>query len=102
SEEWTLIAIEEPILQYAATTFNEATANDGSIANQIDITLVNDEFTGDQGENFITQGKVTVRNVPAGLTPSIVKVNDTTLRFSLSGKASAHADADDSNALQVE
>lgn len=83
-------------LSYSATTFAEAAANDGSIATSVTITLTGDTFTGSDGDSLGT-----VTNVPAGLTASLVRASDTTATLTLSGNASAHANANDITNLTV-
>ena len=84
-----------PTATWSGTTFAEAVANDGSIGNQLTITLANDTFTGSDGDNLITDGKVTVSNVPAGLTASVTRTSATVVTVALSGNATAHANAND-------
>lgn len=83
-------------LSYSTTTFNEAAANDGSITTTSTITLTGDTFKGTVGAAL---GNVT--NVPTGLTASLVKASDTTATLSFTGKATAHANANDINNLTV-
>lgn len=82
-------------LSYATSTFNEALANDGSISNTITVTLTSDTFTGTNGDNFVSGGKLSVGNVPAGLTAVATRASDTTITLSLTGTATANADAND-------
>jgi secreted trypsin-like serine protease len=70
---------------YSATTFDEAAANDGSVATIATITVVRDSFAGADGNPL---GAVT--NVPAGLTAVLVKASATTATLSFTGNATTH------------
>ena len=78
-----------PSLLYNTKIFTESTS--GSIANQIDIVINSDLFTGSNGEDFIGTGKVTLVNIPAGLTAVLTRISSTKLTLTLSGAASNHA-----------
>jgi len=99
---YRLTAVEEPILRFSATAFQEANSNDGTIGNVITIDLVNDEFTGFNGENFVYSNKVTVTGVPAGLNASVTRVSKTRAELRLTGKAILHASADNISGLKVQ
>lgn len=88
-------------LYYSATTFSEAGGNQGAIGKSIAIMLVGDTFTGADGDNLVSNGKVVVSNVPAGLTASVIRNNATAATLSLTGNATHHANADDVNNLTV-
>jgi hypothetical protein len=79
-------------------TFSEAYANDGSIPLVSALTISNDTFTGANGEAL--SGGV-VSNVPPGLTAVLTKTGDTTATLSLTGNATAHANANDIANLTV-
>lgn len=81
--------------------FKEPSANDGSISNSITGTLSGDTFTGNNGDDFVAGGKVTVTNVPIGLTATVVKDSDTKVTISLTGQATSHTDADDISNLNI-
>jgi hypothetical protein len=84
-------------LSYSASLFTEHTNNDGSISNSILISFneyEGDTFTGSIDDNFVTENKVTVSNVPAGLTAAIIKTAGDELTFSLTGNASSHEQTD--------
>ena len=72
-------------LSYDTKIFEEHDNNDGSIGNQLIITLSGPKFTGDLGP--FDGAKYTASNVPAGLTLSITKNADTQLAVSLTGNA---------------
>ncbi len=82
-------------LTYANPTLNEANPFNGSISGKTVITLTGDTFTGANGENLVTTSKVTVTNVPAGLTAVLVRTSATTAELSYTGTATANANAND-------
>jgi hypothetical protein len=88
-------------LSYSSTTFNEAGGNLGAIAKSVALTLTGDTFTGADGDDFVSSGKVTVSHLPAGLTASVIRNNATTATLSLSGNATNHANVDDVSNLTV-
>ncbi|MBS1187377.1 MAG: hypothetical protein H6R04_1395 [Burkholderiaceae bacterium] len=79
-------------LTYSGTTFTEALANNGSIANGILLTLVGDKFTGAVGDALTD---IITGNLPAGLTAVITKTSDTTAVLTLTGNATSHANPND-------
>jgi hypothetical protein len=79
-------------------TFSEAYANDGSIPFVSTLTISNDTYMGTNGEAL--SGSV-VSNVPPGLTAVLTKTGDTTATLSLTGNATAHANANDIANLTV-
>jgi Zn-dependent metalloprotease len=93
SQAWKISAIVEPILNYSSSMFYESSSNNGTIANTITVTLVNDIFTGSNGSNYITADKVSVFNVPTGLTAMVTKTSNNTVAISLNGSANNHANA---------
>ncbi len=99
------IEVEGKSISFSTNAFIEKqSTNNGSIGNTITISyngFGGDFFTGSNGENFISAGKVNVSNVPAGLTASIVKQSNTQLLFTLSGSATSHANANDISNLTV-
>jgi hypothetical protein len=90
------VDIAGSFLTYAATTFEEGQANDGSISNSITITLVGDKFKGNNGVSIGT-----VTNVPVGLKATVTKINDGEARLTLTGKASVHAELNSIDNLTV-
>ncbi len=84
-------------LLYSATTFTEASANDGSITDSLTITLGGDTFTGSDNADWSSL----VSNVPAGLTAHLIRTDATTATLSFTGNATAHANANDVNNLTV-
>jgi len=98
------VGMEGKSLTYSSTTFREDKMDTGTMCTVITITHNNygsDAFTGSDDENFITTGKVTVSNVPAGLTASIVRKSNLTLEFKLIGNATNHTNANDISNLTV-
>ncbi len=91
------VVVSNRSVSYSATAFNEATNNNGTINNSspMIITKNNDTFTGSNGDDFVASNKLTVGNVPAGLTVVAERASDTTLSVTLTGTASSHGDADD-------
>jgi hypothetical protein len=86
-----------PVLAYSGGTFGEAIENDGSIDNStpITITLAGDVLTGENSDDFVDEGKIVVSNLSTGLTAVATRTSSTILSVTLTGNASAHADAND-------
>jgi len=92
------VSIEGPAINYSSNAFWESSNNDGSIETIITITCNNIgglTFTGSNGDNFVTAGKVVVTNLPTGLTAVITKTDNLTLSVSLTGIASNHNNVND-------
>ncbi|GGE45151.1 T9SS type A sorting domain-containing protein [Psychroflexus planctonicus] len=93
-------------IEYSTNAFIESDVlNNGSIRNSISITYNapnGDSFTGAIGENFVLTGKVTVNNVPFGLTASVIKQSDEEVLFSLTGAANAHTNSNDTSNLFID
>jgi len=77
-------------VSYSKEVFHEANSNTGAITQTSTISIVGDTFTGTNGDNFVSS-KVTVSNLPTGLTAVVTKVSDTELTLSFTGTATAHA-----------
>jgi gliding motility-associated-like protein len=95
----TLI-IAAPTLNYNSLIFTEASNNDGSINNSQPVIITHnnfggDTFTGSNGDDFVTDGKVIVSNLSPGITAVIIRTSATTLSVSLLGNATLHKDAND-------
>jgi len=73
----------------------EDAANDGSVTDKQVITLQDGTFATDvvSGTSFT--------NVPAGLTANVVRLSDTQLEISFSGRATAHENNNDVSNVQV-
>jgi hypothetical protein len=81
-------------LGYTPTTFTEVTANDGSTSTTSTITLSGDTFTIPAG-NFTSGVHYNVTNLPAGMTMVITSTGVTGAVVSITGNATAHANAQD-------
>jgi hypothetical protein len=84
-------------LTYGSSTFTEAVSNNGAIGNSISMTLSGDNFAA----SLSVGSNVTVSNLPAGLTASITRDSATTATLTLTGNATAHANAQDIANLTV-
>jgi hypothetical protein len=87
------IAPPGPGISNNVATINEASDNTGSINatftfehNKVD----GETFTGTDGEDYLANNKAVLSNLPAGLSATLVKDNDSTLTFSISGNATPH------------
>ncbi|GAA3659970.1 glycoside hydrolase domain-containing protein [Microbacterium marinilacus] len=67
--------------------FTEADAGDGSIGNEIELTLANGAFAGRNGDDLAASGAITAENMPAGLTLTATRTGDRAVTLSLTGKA---------------
>ncbi len=77
--------------------FAETESNDGGVEGAITLTLEKDTFReGLSLDNYIILG-----NLPAGLTPIYKFKNESTIEFTLSGKAINHTDYNDIEDLSV-
>jgi hypothetical protein len=80
-------------LFYSKTTFKESLANDGSIDNTDTLVIryffpeADAAFTGTNGDDFVANGKVTINNLPYGLTAVATRTSDTTLLVVINGLA---------------
>lgn len=81
---------------YFTDTLNESAVNDGSFTDTITIRLSGDTFKGAVGDKLGTVSKV-----PGGLTATLTKASDVTAILALSGKATAHTEANDIANLTV-
>ena len=99
-----VVDFDDPIatanLEWSETTFNEDIANDGSISNNIILTLTGETFTT-IGTLLIEGTDYIVDNVPEGLNLGIIATSETTAGIGLSGNAINHANADDISNLEV-
>ncbi len=98
-------SITGPALSYSGNSFTEVVENNGAIENQITITYngFNGDFlTGSNNENYVATGKVSISNVPAGLTAQVVLTATNELTFTLTGQASAHTSANNINNLTLQ
>ena len=88
---------------YSAITFPEAIANDGSITQNRTVTLTGETWNTSitNGINFTAGTHFTATNVPTGLTMVIQKTSANLATVSFTGNATAHANANDVNNVQI-
>ena len=87
------VLLQVPSIYYSTSTFYESNDNDGSIPTILTITCNNIDgltFTDSDGDDFVSEGKIVVTNLPAGLTAAITRTNSLELSVSLTGNASSH------------
>lgn len=82
-------------LTYSGSTLNENVSNTGSITETLTLTLAGTTLTGSDLDDFVAAGKVTVGNLPGGLTAVMTRDSSTQLTLSFSNNATNHADAND-------
>jgi hypothetical protein len=100
----TPLVVQKSTLTYDKSSLKEAACNDGSIKEIITIThdnLNGATFAGTNNEDFVATGKATVRNLPAGLTAKIIRTNSLSLTLSITGKATAHTNANDVSNVKI-
>ena len=86
---------DQPVIIYSGV-FTEAAANDGSlVGSSITAALSDDTFVTD------LTGKVTVGNVPAGLSAVVTRNSATLVTVTLTGNADSHTNADDVSDLEI-
>lgn len=96
-----------PTLGFSGLFVENRDLNDGSINSDRTYVISHNRygeemFNGTDGEDFISTGKANVSNIPNGLTGELLKSNDSTLIFSLSGNAANHENADDISTISIE
>ena len=91
-----VVFADSPVLTYASTVYPETAANDGSVTGGT-ISLAAESFTGTNGDDLVTAGKVLVSHLPAGLTAVVTRTASQLATVSFLGRAAAHANADDVN-----
>ena len=94
--------LDQPVVSWQGTTFTEATANDGTIGNSNLVNLSGTTFTGVNGDNLVTAGKVTVGNVPTGLTAVVTRLGPTQAVMQLTGIAAPHRASSNTGSLTVQ
>lgn len=74
---------------YSGTSFDESVANDGSISNSRTITLTAETWTAGVpvGGALVNGTHYTAANIPAGLTPVLLKTSPTQVTVLLTGNA---------------
>jgi hypothetical protein len=85
-------------LTYSKSTFSELSLGLIDNTDPVVITLAGDSFAA--GTDFVSEGKTVVANLPASLTVVATRTSGTTLSVTLTGAATAHADANDVSNLQ--
>ena len=90
-----------PALAYGGMVFNEMPLYPGVITNTLSITLAGDTLAGTAGENFVGSGKVSVGNVPAGLTAVATLTASGTVTLALAGSATANESSNSVGNLSV-
>lgn len=91
--------VQEPVIAYSQTVFNESIANDGSIESE----RIIDVF-GTTWSNFdiLTVGdSFNVSGTPSGLTPQLERINDTQAKLRFIGNAEGHDNSQDNSYLSL-
>lgn len=89
-----------PTLVWSTGDFIESILNDGSIGNEISLTLYSDSFSIAPGI-FIQSVHYVVNNLPAGLTAEIEIMNDTSAVIRMNGNATNHENINDVSNLEI-
>ncbi len=98
----SLVTISQrPEIAYNASSLSENVLNVGTITDSLTTTLTNDTYTGTNGDDFIALGKISVSNVPSGMTAQAIRTSSTLITFSLTGTATTHANSDDVSNLSI-
>lgn len=91
--------VQEPVLAYSQTTFNESIVNDGSIESErmIDVFGANwSDF------DVISEGDYySISGTPDGLIPQLERISDTRVKLSFIGNASLHDDVNDNSYINL-
>jgi len=87
--------MDHAALALSRTNFVEAAANDGSISNTINVTLISTAFTNTSP--LIAGTHYTIANVPQGLAFSMTRSDATTAVAHLTGNAAAHRAVESTN-----
>ena len=85
-------------LLYSGFVFDESAVNDGSTDTVLVVTFSGSNstnFTGVNGDDFISGGKIIANNIPLGFTAIGTRSGDKEIRISLIGNANAHLPIDD-------
>lgn len=81
--------------------FAESDAGDGSIGNEIELTISNGTFAGRDGDDLAATGAITAANVPAGLELVAERTGDRSVVLSLAGQAEKSGAFDSIDDLQL-
>ena len=79
----------------ASREFTESKTGDGSIGDEIALTITNGTFSGKNGDDLAASHAITAENLPAGLSLVAVRTGDRGVKLSLAGRAE-HSDTLDS------
>ncbi len=90
-----------PYMTWSDNQFVEAGSNDGSIATTLLVSITKASFTGPDGSVYTAGNQYTAANLPAGLTVKISKINDSTVKIELPGKAHDNEEPDSINNLNI-
>lgn len=98
-----IVRPEGPYQLLAQNAFRESAANNGQLitATNIAIELHDYTYTGINGDDFVQDNKVTVTNLPAGLSLSLIRTDAHTLLLSITGTATNHGNANDLSNLNI-
>lgn len=77
-------------LTYFATGLSEGSGNNGAVPGVVSLSLYGDHFTGVNGQDFISENKIAVANLPPGLTAVATRTSASSLALSFGGTASDH------------
>jgi predicted alpha-1,2-mannosidase len=88
-------------ISVASREFTEAEAGDGSIGNEIALTIANGTFAGRNGDDLAANGAITAANVPAGLDLVATRSGDRSVTLSLTGKAEESGALDSIDDLEL-
>ena len=86
------VSFADPVsLAYSRTVFSELSG--GTIDNRtpLAIALSGDVYGGNDGDDFVGRGWVTVANLPSGLSATLTRDSATQLSMRLNGRAAANA-----------
>lgn len=91
---------------YHSENVAEAILDDGTIEDTLALTYYysagDNIFTGTNGDDFIADGKLTVSNLPVGLTAIGKRTSDTTITIKFNGAATSHSFSDNIDDLTFE
>lgn len=88
-------------ISVAAREFTESAAGDGSIGDDVALTIANGTFAGRVGDDLAATGAITATNLPPGLTLVAERAADRRVRLSLAGRAEASGTLDSIDDLVV-
>ncbi|RUR01736.1 glycoside hydrolase domain-containing protein [Labedella endophytica] len=81
--------------------FTEAEAGDGSVGNEISLTLANGAFAGKNGDDLTGDGAISAENLPEGLSLVATRTGDRSVTLSLAGQAAEHGTLDSIDDLEL-